>query len=117
MFGKYNANTEVQAAALNNGINVLLTELETVNSDYDVLYKKRLAEGAVQPDESASEQKSEVCNSYTQFCNIIEQAVNFTPKESVLTLFKNMDELRKTYHAMMPNGKDKLVEEPVKTGE
>jgi hypothetical protein len=28
-----------------------------------------------------------------------------------------MDELRKTYHAMMPNGKDKLVEEPVKTGE
>lgn len=117
MFGKYNADTNVQDAALNNGINILLTELETANSDYDVLYKKRLAEGADQPDESASEQKREVCNSYTQFCNIIEQEVNFTPKESVLTLFKNMDELRKTYHAMIPNVKDKVVEEPTKTGE
>jgi hypothetical protein len=44
-------------------------------------------------------------------------AVNLTPKESVLTLFKNMDELRKTYHAMIPNGKDKVVVEPAKTGE
>jgi len=114
MFGKYRASTDIQTAAANIGIDLLLTELEAVNLAYDVIYKQRITEGAELPYESASAQKSTVCDSYAGFCNAIEQAANFTPNEYVLALFKNMDELRKKYHALMPNGKDKVKEEPVK---
>jgi len=107
MFGKYDASADLQKAAINNGIDIMLAELEGVNLAYDVMYKQRMGEGAELPEESASEQKSTVCNSYTEFCNAIEQAANFTPNESILTLFKKMDELRKKYHALTPNGKDK----------
>lgn len=107
MFGKYDASADLQKAAINNGIEIMLAELKGVNLAYDVMYKQRMGEGAELPEESASEQKSTVCNSYTEFCNAIEQAANFTPNESILTLFKKMDELRKKYHALTPNGKDK----------
>jgi len=114
MIGKYHANADLQAAAVNNGIDNMLDELETSNNGYDEMYMQRMGEGADLPDESASEQKSTVCNSYTEFCNAIEQAANFTPNDSVLALFKSMDELRRKYHALTPNGKDKGEDEPGK---
>jgi len=114
MFGKYHASDDLQKAAVNIGIDILLTELEGVNHDYDTIYKKRGAEGADLPDESASEQRSTVCDAYTEFCNAVEQAVNFTPNESILTLFKSMDDLRRKYHAILPNGKDKPDDKPRK---
>ena len=114
MFKKYRANLDLQTAAAKNGIDVMLTELEAVNMDYDELYKKRISEVAGFPDESASEQKIIVGNMYTQFCSVIEQAVNFIPNESVITLFKGMDELRRKYRALTPNGKDKDDDEPGK---
>jgi len=107
MFGEYHASTDLQNAAINNGVDVMLLELEEVNHTYDLMYKQRMGEGAELPDESASAQKSTVCDSYTEFCNAIEQAANFTPSESILTLFKKMDELRKKYHALTMNVKDK----------
>ncbi len=117
MFEKYHASTDLQEAAVIDGIDTMLTELEVANEAYDVMYKQRMGEGAELPDESASEQKSTVCNSYSEFCNAIEQAANFTPNESILTLFKKMDEHRKKYHVLTPNVKDKVEEEPVKESE
>ena len=114
MFGEYHASADLQNAAVNNGVDVMLTELEEVNHTYDLMYKQRIGEGTELPDESASAQKSTVCDSYTEFCNAIEQAANFTPNESILTLFKKMDELRKKYHALTPTGKDKGDDEPKK---
>jgi len=117
MFGKYKSKSELQSAALNIGIDIMLTELEVSNNAYDELYILRMNEGADLPDESATAQKSTLCDSYTEFCKAIEQAANFTPTESVLSLFKNMDELRSKYHALTPNGKDITEEEPVKESE
>ena len=117
MFGKYHASADLQNAAINNGVDMLLLELEEVNHTYDLMYKQRMGEGTELPDESASAQKSTVCDSYTEFCNAIEQAANFTPNETILTLFKKMDELRKKYHALTPTGKDKGDDEPGKEGD
>lgn len=113
MFEKYKSDTEVQAAAAAIGIDTLLAEFETCNNDFDSLYNQRIANDSAQ-ELSASEQKTTVCNSYSQFCIIVEQAANFTPSESIIKLFKNMDELRKTYHAYIPNGKGKDKTDPDK---
>jgi len=117
MFGKYHASADLKNAAVNNGIDVMLQGLEEVNHTYDVMYKQRMGEGAELPDESASAQKSSVCDAYTEFCTAIEQAANFAPNESIITLFKSMDELRKKYHALTPTGKDKGDDEPGKEGD
>ena len=117
MFGKYNSKSELQSAALGIGIDIMISELEIANNAYDELYILRMGEGADLPDESATAQKSTLCDSYNEFCKAIEQAANFTPTESVLSLFKSMDELRSKYHALTPNGKDITEEEPVKESE
>jgi len=114
MFGKLYDNADIQTAAVNIGIDIMLAELEEVNNDYDALYKQRINEGADLPDESASEQKSTVCDSYSEFCSAIEQAANYTPSDTILNLFKSMDELRKKYHALTPNVKDKVEDVPGK---
>jgi hypothetical protein len=50
--------------------------------------------------------------SYENFCTIIEQSVNLTPTDVLVTLFDRMDNLRKTYHALIPKKKEeKTVEE------
>lgn len=117
MFEKYSGKSDIQTAALNIGIDMMLSELEISNKAYDEMYILRMGESADLPDESATAQKSTLCDSYTEFCRAIEQAANFTPSESVLSLFKSMDELRSKYHALTPNGKDIAEEESVKESE
>lgn len=113
MFEKYNANNEVKAAASTIAVDTLITEFEMSNQAFDLIYNQRLANDAAH-ELSASEQKSTVCESYSEFCNAIEQAANFTPNESLLTLFNKMNELRKTYHMLEPVTKEKLETEEVK---
>ena len=106
MFEKYKGNIEIQAAAKLIEIDTFLDEFETSNNDFEKIYNLRLADDAAH-ELSASGQKKDVCNSYIDFCNAIEQAVNYTPKDSIHTLFNNMNELRKTYHALEPVEKEK----------
>jgi hypothetical protein len=113
MFEKYKDNIEIQAAAKLIGIDAFLDGFETSNNDFDVIYNQRLANDAAH-ELSASGQKRDVCNSYTEFCNAIEQAVNFTPNESIHTLFNKMNELRKTYHALEPVEKEKTDKKELK---
>jgi len=113
MFEKYKVNTEIKADAKLIGIDAFLDGFEISNNDFDAIYNQRLANDAAH-ELSASGQKRDVCNSYTEFCNAIEQAVNFTPKESIHTLFKNMNELRKTYHALEPVEKEKTDKKELK---
>jgi len=113
MLTRYKADAELQAAGALIGIDIMIKEFETVNNTFDGLYKQRLAEDAAH-EVSASDQKITVCNSYTEFCNVIVQAVNFQNNESVLKLYKNMDELRKTYRNLVskekePNADEKLM--------
>ena len=116
MFEKYNVNDDVKAAASTIAIDIFIAEFEMSNHAFDKVYNQRLANDAAH-ELSASDQKKAVCDSYTDFCSAIEQAANFTPKESVLTLFNKMNELRKTYHALEPVAKDKTETEAPKEEE
>jgi hypothetical protein len=103
----------VKAAAATLAVNTRIAEFETSNKAFDVLYNQRLANDAAH-ELSASEQKKDVCNTFTEFCNALEQSANYTPNESVLTLFNNINELRKKYHALEPIGKEKIETELAK---
>ena len=111
MFEKYNVNDDVKAAASTIAIDIFIAEFEMSNHAFDKVYNQRLANDAAH-ELSASDQKKAVCDSYTDFCSVIEQAANFTPKESVLTLFNKMNELRKNYHILEPTIKEKVESAP-----
>lgn len=113
MYEKYNSDLEVKEAAITLAIDTLMIEFEISNKAFDVIYNQRLADDAAH-ELSASQQKKAVCDSYTEFCNAIEQAANFTPNEPVLTLFNKMNELRKNYHMLEPAIKEKVEPGPVK---
>lgn len=107
MFEKYNTDVVVKAAAATLAVDTMIAEFETSNKAFDVIYNQRLANDAAH-ELSASEQKKAVCNTFTEFCNALEQAANYTPNESVITLFNNINELRRKYHGLEPAGKDKV---------
>ena len=113
MFEKYNADVVVKAAAATLAVDTMIAEFETSNKAFDVIYNQRLANDAAH-ELSASEQKKAICNTFTEFCNALEQAANYMPNESVLKLFNNINELRRKYHTLEPVGKDKVESELVK---
>ena len=97
MFAKYKADNELKDAAVTAGFDLIISEFESCNNDFNDIYIQRAAI-EVAHELSASEQKSIVSKSYSQFCNVIEQAVNYAPNEDILSLFNNMNDLRKTYY-------------------
>lgn len=108
LFGKYNANAQLKAQAVTIGISDMMTGLETANSAFEALYKTRNEEGAAVEGPSASSLRAAAAKSYEQFCTSVEQAVNFTPTEILITLFNEMDTLRKTYASLAKRkGKEK----------
>jgi hypothetical protein len=113
MFAKYTANNELNIAAVTAGFDLILSEFESCNIDFNDVYIERAAI-EVAHELSASEQKSIVSKSYSQFCNVIEQAVNYAPNEDILSLFNNMNDLRKTYTASTPSVKDEMKSEEVR---
>src|SRR5665647_334322 len=88
MLEKYKSDTEAQAAGVIIDIDIALSEFEVCNKDFDIRYNQRLANDAAH-ELSASDQKATVCTSYSQFCHVIEESANFTPKASIITLFKS----------------------------
>lgn len=102
---KYKANKSLIAAATVLGISNSFTLLDSANTDYDIVYKKRNDEYA-QSEASGSSLKPAAVASYNTFCTAIEQAANLTPNESILSLFRQLDELRKKYHLLQSSGKD-----------
>lgn len=106
LFGKYNANALLKAQAATIGISDMMAGLETANSAFGTLYQTRNEEGAAEEAPSASSLKRSAAQSYEQFCTAVEQAVNFTPSETLTTLFNELDKLRKTYASLVKR-KDK----------
>lgn len=113
MFAKYKADNELKDAAVTAGFDILLSEFESCNNDFNDIYIQRAAIEAAH-ELSASEQKSVVSKSYSQFCNVVEQAVNYAPNEDILSLFNNMNDVRKTYAEPTPVGKDEMKSEVAK---
>lgn len=97
MFGKYNANVEMKAYAATIGISQMMTELEMSNTQFNTVYQTRLTQEAAVEGPSATSLRAAATQSYEQFCTAVEQAVNFMSSETLVTLFNQLDELRKTY--------------------
>lgn len=110
MFAKFHADPELVAAATEIGVAALLTELETSNSDLVTVYLTRNEEignrGA-----SGSDLRPAAETSYNQFCNVIEQAVNYTPNDALIALFNSMDALRRKYSVLASDGKTPPADE------
>jgi len=103
---QYRANPLLVTAGQNIGVDMLMNELEANNAALSVTFKAReLEEGKQAP--SSSNLRPAATDSYNRFCNIIEQAANFTPNPAILDLFIKIDMLRKRYHALQTSGKDK----------
>jgi hypothetical protein len=115
MFVKFNANEILKTHAVTVGITDMMAGLETANTALSVLYQTRNEQVSAVEGPSASSLKSATAKSYDQFCLALEQAVNYTPSNILITLFNQLDELRKTY-ARLIHKKDKEEEvSPVKT--
>ncbi|MDR3246082.1 MAG: DUF6261 family protein, partial [Prevotellaceae bacterium] len=106
---RYNNDQNLINSANTIGIAALLTELNDVNTRFETLYYERNAELAAK-DDPAGKFKSDAVKSYENFCTLVEQSVNLTPTDALNTLFDRMDNLRKTYHALIPKKKEEKKE-------
>lgn len=108
LFGKYNASANLMGQAATLGISDMMTGLEAANTEMGALYQTRNQQNAAVEGPSASSLRAAAAKSYEQFCTSVEQAVNFTPTEILITLFNEMDTLRKTYASLAKRkGKEK----------
>lgn len=104
MLVRYDASPELKAAAKEMDVEELFETMRTKNSAFEELYKDRNVQISVHVD-SGSTQKPAANNAYIQFCTAIEQAANFTPNDTIVALFNQMDVLRKKYH-LLEGGSD-----------
>ena len=109
LVAQYKARPDLMAAAIVLGIASTFLGLETKNADYISDYMGRIIEYSEQ-ETSATSRKPATIEGYTQFCIAVQQSANLTPTPAILALFHQMNELRKTYHALQSPPKP---EEPV----
>ena len=115
MFGKFNASEKLKTLAATIGITDMMAGLETANTALAALYQTRNEQDAAVEGPSASSLKSATAKSYEQFCTAIEQAVNYTPSETLTALFNQLDELRKTYARLVRKKEKEEEASPVET--
>jgi hypothetical protein len=104
LLGRYNDDPDLTAAAATIGIAALWDELGITNTAFGMCYHERIVEVAAKED-SASKLRNNVIKSYGNFCTLLAQAVNLTPSDTLNTLFKQLDNLRKTYQELVPKKK------------
>ena len=105
MIVKYKANIALVAAAATTGLDITFAALEAINTEFETVYLSRNDEVSAR-EISGSSLKPAAIASYIQFCTALEQAANFTPNDAIITLFNNLDTLRKKYHALGGGVKD-----------
>lgn len=106
----YQASTELLAAAGVIGVDVLFTELSSLNDAFNSLYNQRNAAIAADAGPSAHELKSDVAKMYDQFSTALEQTVSFAPTASLLSLFHRLDALRRSYARLISSGSSEEAE-------
>jgi hypothetical protein len=103
MLTKYRASPDLQAAAMELGIANLFNELEVFNNQLISTYLTRNNEIG---------NRSET--GYADLCNVVEQAVNFTPSPVLQTLFNDMDALRRKFAPLATGDKNKPTDTTTK---
>jgi hypothetical protein len=104
----YRSTPGLQSAAQTIAVDLLMNELEAKNIMLSTIFKARELEDGKQGP-SGSDLRPAATDSFIRFSNIIEQAANYTPNPAILELFIKMDELRKRYHALIHQKKDKAT--------
>jgi hypothetical protein len=112
MLGKFSDSEMLQAYAAAIGISAMMEGLAGSNNDFNEIYQTRLMQEAAAEGPAATSLRAAATKSYVQFCTSIEQAVNFTPSETLITLFNQLDELRKTYARLVRTEEEKPEEIP-----
>lgn len=106
MLAKYNASSDLKAAAVVLGIDGLFTSFEEKSNLFDQKFKSRNTEYA-EKGVTASKLKSDATIALTMYYSLLEQTVNLAPNDTLLALFNQLDELRKNYHALEDSKEDK----------
>lgn len=97
MLNKFGENETLVVNATTIGITDMFEGLGESNAAFDEVYQIRLEQEAAAGGPSATSLRAAATESYNQFCSALEQTANFMSTEVVLTLFSQLDELRKTY--------------------
>lgn len=106
MFTKFEASEALITAAATIGITEMMQGLAESNSAFNEVYQIRLEQEAAAGGPSATSLRAAATDSYNQFCTALEQTVNFLPTEVALTLFNQLEELRKTYARLVHDEDD-----------
>ena len=104
MLIKYNASNKLKTAAQTVGIDSAFESLANHNAQFDAIFNSRNIEKADRPA-SATSYKSKAAAAYTQYCTAIEQTLQFMPSDTLLALFNQLNELRKTYRSLETKSK------------
>lgn len=113
MLAKLHADASLTADVALLGLSVMFAELGVSNTYFETIYLQRNSKEGAKTGPSASSLKSNAIRSYTEFCTNIEQAVNYTPNEQLITLFNDMNELRKKHALLIPSKAKKPDEKSV----
>lgn len=110
MFVKYHADPALINDATQVGIAEFMNELEVSNNELVSIYLNRNEETGAR-GASSSDLRPAAVDSYVQLCSAVEQAVNFTPNDTNVTLFNSMEALRKKYAPLAAGSKAKPADE------
>jgi len=96
MILKYKADPTLKSAAKIIGVATLLTELEADNNLLIAAFN--MSKTNTNRNLSKEHLRQVAVESYIQFCTIIEQTLNCSSNDSLLSLFNNINELRKLHN-------------------
>ncbi len=101
MINSINSGNTLKMQAATIGITGLLSDFESANIEFEILYNKRKNAKAVEGPSAAS-LKSAVIKSYRQFYIAFEKMVNFSNNPKLEKIIEDLNELNKTYHRQLP---------------
>jgi len=99
---RYKADAGLQTKAAAIGVDARLARLETLNNQFDALWKSRITEKAQNTGVAASRLRTGIYWVYERFCTSVELAATFAPTDGLLQLFNEMDAVRKKYSLLVP---------------
>lgn len=111
MLNKFEENELLKTSASTIGISDMFEGLSISNNAFDEVYQIRLTQESADGP-SATSLRAAATESYNQFCIALEQIVTYLPTEVALTLFNQLDELRKTYARLIRAEEDEEPEPP-----
>jgi hypothetical protein len=101
-FDRIAADPAATAAVSTLGLVSVLADLTEANTSLKNLYNARLDEMSVLDGNSASNNSKDVITFYDSFCRSIEVALLAQPSDDLLTIFNEMNDLRRKYISRLP---------------